>query len=352
MTAASRRSRRSEHHARSRDVGEQWWTGATWHGIEHALPDGAVRRLRPAAERRHGVRRVTSSSVLVDESRRARRCCRRRDRRRRRRDRRAERRRHDRLAGVRIPPQEVELGPDEFNGEVDTLEGRGVLVPLAMIRDAGNVDPSAFLTTRATSSSSAASGVMATALGITGRTRVGSHRHETGLIPTTDTTPAGQIWAEVTSRRSMTNLRDHYRVRVRSAAPASCDASLQRALVVSAVEAVRDSDTDGAATPAPAADPVLARGRRSSRCVPIPSPQEIAQPGELDAAMDQPSRRSSPCPRGLVRLPAARSVVVEARRSGSGRALGGRAWNPLTKTSRWRAFPRRVAWFRRPRMTL
>jgi glycosyltransferase involved in cell wall biosynthesis len=119
------------------DVGEQWWTGATWFGIEHALQHGgdddyvmllnndtrfgpemvevlvgeSIRfdaAVAPIARAENGS--VVNSGTWIDWS------------------------------TYEITQRMVEPDEIEATWPVDVLEGRGSLVPLHAIRTAGNVD--------------------------------------------------------------------------------------------------------------------------------------------------------------------------------------------------------------------
>ena len=313
------------------DVGEQWWTGATWYGIDHALRTGGADDFVLLLNDDTVIDR-DFVSVLAEESIS-----------------------HDAAVGAMIVDADDEtdvlnagvtidwpaygfhlkkaLGPSEFNEGVDTLEGRGVIVPLRMIRDAGNVDPEHLPHYAGDFELFCRIRRHGHRLGITGRTRVGSHRQETGLIPTTDTTPAGQIWAEVTSRRSMTNLRDHIAF-VRSAAPPELRAPLQRALVVSAVRqfAIRTPTAQRLRIPQ-----LIRLSRRAQVFAlrPYPFAAKDVSARKLDRAQAAGLLESCPVEGWYDFRPHIGPRV--ARREGSG-ALWWSGWNPLTKTSRWRAF--------------
>ena len=119
-------------------VGEQWWTGATWFGIESGTSAGDGRRLRDAAEQRHLVRTGDARGARrgVTTTRRGSRA----DRPSRGRLGR-EQWDMDRLVDLRDHAADGRARGDEATWPVDVLEGRGTLVPLHAIRAAGNVDP-------------------------------------------------------------------------------------------------------------------------------------------------------------------------------------------------------------------
>jgi glycosyltransferase involved in cell wall biosynthesis len=119
------------------DIGEQWWTGATWFGVEYALAHGAAddfvmllnndtsfapdmfdvlvaesRRLgavvAPIAIGTDGT--VVNSGVWID------------------------------WRTYEITQRMNDAGPPNATWDVDALEGRATLVPLEMVRAAGNVE--------------------------------------------------------------------------------------------------------------------------------------------------------------------------------------------------------------------
>ena len=212
------------------DIGEQWWTGATWFGIDYALQHGDegdfvlllnddtlfesdfVERL--VEESIAHCAAVGATIVDADDPTRI------------------------LNAGITIdwPAYGFHLctEPTEFNSCVDTLEGRGAIVPLGMVRQCGNVDKARlphyigdfefFCRLRRAGHR----------LGVTGRTQLQALRLETGLAPSDESASARKLWTELTSRRSMTNLGDHLRF-VGLAAPPELRRSLQVSLVANAV---------------------------------------------------------------------------------------------------------------------
>ncbi len=102
---------------------------------------------------------------------------------------------------------------------VDVLPGRGSIVPLWMIRQAGNIDATAFphyiadyeLFTRLKS--------RGCRLLVTYETRILAHIEETGIAPTDSTLSVRQAWQALHSRKSMLNVQDHWRFIDRHAPP-------------------------------------------------------------------------------------------------------------------------------------
>lgn len=98
-----------------------------------------------------------------------------------------------------------------FRDDVDVLPGRGSLVPLAMIRAAGNVDAQRFPHYIADYEFFCRLRRHGFRLGVTGTARLLAHIEETGIIPAAPKLTFEQFWQEVFSRRSMGNIVDHWR---------------------------------------------------------------------------------------------------------------------------------------------
>ena len=112
----------------------------------------------------------------------------------------------------------TQVAPGEhFRDGVDVLPGRGSLVPVRMIRVAGNVDARMlphylgdyefFYRVRK-------SGFR---LGVCLDTRLSSHLAETGIVPDPGATGFARVWGEMFSRRSSANVIDHWRFAARHA---------------------------------------------------------------------------------------------------------------------------------------
>lgn len=98
-----------------------------------------------------------------------------------------------------------------FRDDVDVLPGRGSLVPLSMIRVAGNVDAQRFPHYIADYEFFCRLRRHGFRLGVTGTTRLLAHIEETGIIPAAPKLTFEQFWQETFSRRSMGNVVDHWR---------------------------------------------------------------------------------------------------------------------------------------------
>jgi GT2 family glycosyltransferase len=104
----------------------------------------------------------------------------------------------------------VQPGETFFDG-VDVLPGRGSLVPLRMIRIAGNVDPKVFPHYIADYEFFVRLKRNGFRLGVTYATRIRSHVEETGLWANTENLPIHKAWAILFSRKSMENVWTHWR---------------------------------------------------------------------------------------------------------------------------------------------
>lgn len=190
---------------------ELWWAGSMAMGIAHALgesagADGYVlminndTRIGPGyvqglveASRRHGA----AVGALVVDSRDPSRVL---------------------DAGEYIDwpryafPVKDRIAPDEaFTADVDVLPGRGSLVPLHMIRAAGNVDARRWPHYLADYEFFCRIKRAGFALMVTYDVRIEAHIEETGVVPTAGTVGFRQVWREAFSRRSMSNVIDHWR---------------------------------------------------------------------------------------------------------------------------------------------
>lgn len=114
--------------------------------------------------------------------------------------------------------------------DVDVLPGRGSLVPLAMIRVAGNVDAGRFPHYIADYEFFCRLRRHGFRLGVTGATRLLAHIEETGIIPSAPRLSFAQLWNETWSRRSMGNVVDHWRF-IGGCAPARWRGPARRRLV-------------------------------------------------------------------------------------------------------------------------
>ena len=99
---------------------------------------------------------------------------------------------------------------ERFCADVDVLPGRGTLVPLYMIRAAGNVDAKMLPHYLADYEFFYRLKRYGFRLGVCYDTRILAHIEETGIIPTSGRSAFRAIWHEVFSRRSMNNFWDHW----------------------------------------------------------------------------------------------------------------------------------------------
>ena len=100
---------------------------------------------------------------------------------------------------------------ERFRDDVDVLPGRGSLVPLNMIRNAGNVDARQFPHYLADYEFFYRLKSHGFRLGVCYDTSISAHIEETGIVPGLGVTSFRQVWAELFSRRSMGNVIDHWR---------------------------------------------------------------------------------------------------------------------------------------------
>jgi glycosyltransferase involved in cell wall biosynthesis len=129
-------------------------------------------------------------------------------------------------------PVKTQVGPGErfFDG-VDVLPGRGTLVPLAMIRQAGNVDPERFPHYIADYEFFARLKRLGFRLGVTYETAIKSDPCITGLAARAgERRGLVQSATLLLSRRSMNNFFDHYRF-ISAAAPQHLRSEVRRTYV-------------------------------------------------------------------------------------------------------------------------
>ena len=100
---------------------------------------------------------------------------------------------------------------DPFNDEVDVLNGRGVLVPLAMIEKVGNVDDQAFPHYIADYDFFCRLRRAGFRLGIHRQAKIGMMVAETGLDPESQDRSFADWIRSLVDRRSRHNLVDHWR---------------------------------------------------------------------------------------------------------------------------------------------
>jgi len=117
-----------------------------------------------------------------------------------------------------------------FCDDVDVLPGRGSMVPLRMIRAAGNVDAKMFPHYLADYEFFYRLKQKGCRLGVCYETSILAHIEETGIVPTTGKSGFRSIWHETFSRRSMSNVVDHWRF-VGRHAPQQFRAAIRRRLI-------------------------------------------------------------------------------------------------------------------------
>jgi GT2 family glycosyltransferase len=109
-------------------------------------------------------------------------------------------------------PVKDQVAPGETCADdVDVLPGRGSLVPLSMIRRAGNVDAARWPHYLADYEFFCRLKAAGCPLAVTYDVRIEAHIEETGIVPTTGTVGFRKVWNEAFSRRSMSNVVDHWR---------------------------------------------------------------------------------------------------------------------------------------------
>lgn len=119
---------------------------------------------------------------------------------------------------------------ESFCDDVDVLPGRGSLVPLRMIRMAGNVDVRIFPHYLADYEFFYRLKQHGYRLGVCYETRILAHIEETGIMPSRGKSGFSSIWRENFSRRSMSNVVDHWHF-VGRHAPEEYRASIHRRLI-------------------------------------------------------------------------------------------------------------------------
>lgn len=123
------------------------------------------------------------------------------------------------------------IGPGENYVEgVDVLSGRGTLVPIAMIRQAGNVDASAFPHYIADYEFFCRLKMCGFRLGVTYQDQVMARVQETGMMATGRRLRFGEALRLLFSNRSMDNMRDHWRF-INRCAPRELRGKARRLLV-------------------------------------------------------------------------------------------------------------------------
>ena len=128
-------------------------------------------------------------------------------------------------------PVKTVIEPGETRCDrVDVLPGRGSLVPLRMIRAAGNVDDRRFPHYVADYEFFSRLRRHGFKLVVTYEAKLAAHVEETGLVPARHYLTAAQMWRLLFSRRSMSNVIDHWRF-IGQCAPVDLRASTRRRLV-------------------------------------------------------------------------------------------------------------------------
>lgn len=197
---------------------ELWWAGSTAMGIEHALKAGTVET--------DAVLMLNNDTLIPDDY--------------------VERLvsaslRHDAAVGAMVvdsrnpekvldagefidwsdysfPVRDHILPMERFCDGVDVVPGRGSLVPLRMIRAAGNVDEALLPHYLADYEFAYRIKSHGFRLGVCYETAILAHVEETGIVPGAGTDMTfRQVWREAFSRRSMANVMDHWRFVARHA---------------------------------------------------------------------------------------------------------------------------------------
>ena len=128
-------------------------------------------------------------------------------------------------------PVKSSVDADEcFCDDVDVLPGRGSLVPLKMIRKAGNVAATMLPHYLADYEFFYRLKQHGCRLGVCYETQILAHIEETGIVPTQGKSGFRAVWREVFSRRSMSNVIDHWRF-VSHHAPVQYRGIIQRRLL-------------------------------------------------------------------------------------------------------------------------
>jgi len=100
---------------------------------------------------------------------------------------------------------------ERFCDDVDVLPGRGSLVPMRMIRAAGNVDDKLWPHYLADYEFFCRLKHHGFRLGVCYETQILAHVEETGIVPTSGKSSFRSIWNQAFSRRSMSNVIDHWK---------------------------------------------------------------------------------------------------------------------------------------------
>ena len=119
---------------------------------------------------------------------------------------------------------------ERFCDDVDVLPGRGSLIPLRMICVAGNVDAVRLPHYLADYEFFYRLKQHGFSLGVCYETQILAHIEETGIVPTSGRSSFKAIWRETFSRRSMSNVLDHWYF-VGRHAPAQHRASIRLRLI-------------------------------------------------------------------------------------------------------------------------
>jgi GT2 family glycosyltransferase len=128
-------------------------------------------------------------------------------------------------------PVKTAIEPEEARCDrVDVLSGRGSLVPLRMIRVAGNVDDRRFPHYVADYEFFSRLRRHGFRLVVTYEARIAAHVEETGLAPVQGDNTPRQMWRLLFSRRSMCNVVDHWRF-IGHCAPQGLRAAARRRLL-------------------------------------------------------------------------------------------------------------------------
>lgn len=123
------------------------------------------------------------------------------------------------------------IGPGENYVEgVDVLSGRGTVVPIAMIRQAGNVDAATFPHYIADYEFFCRLRAGGFKLGVTYEDRVMARVQETGMMARGRRLRFREAWSLLFSNRSMDNIRDHWRF-INRCAPRALKGKARRLLV-------------------------------------------------------------------------------------------------------------------------
>lgn len=98
-----------------------------------------------------------------------------------------------------------------FRDDVDFLPGRGTLVPVKMLREVGSVNCKDFPHYLADYEFFTRIKHAGFRLGVSYETSIMAHIEETGIVPGTGQSSFQEVWNELFSRRSMSNVIDHWK---------------------------------------------------------------------------------------------------------------------------------------------